>query len=107
MNVLEKLMTNGITITEKDIEFIVNKYNVKELSIFGSSIRDDFKTTSDIDLLIEFNDSQNISLYDLLDIQEYFEKITKRSIDIVEPAGLSNPYRKEAILKSKEILYVA
>jgi len=107
MTVLDKLLINGITITENDINFIVKKYNVKELSIFGSSIREDFKITSDIDLLIEFNDSQNISLYDLLDIQEYFEKITKRSIDIVEPAGLTNPYRKEAILKSKEILYVA
>ena len=107
MTVLDKLLINGITITENDINFIVKKYNVKELSIFGSSIREDFKITSDIDLLIEFNDSQNISLYDLLDIQEFFEKITKRSIDIVEPAGLTNPYRKEAILKSKEILYVA
>jgi len=107
MTVLDKLLINGITITENDINFIVKKYNVKELSIFGSSIREDFKITSDIDLLIEFNDSQNISLYDLLDIQEFFEKITKRSIDIVEPAGLTNPYRKEGILKSKEILYVA
>ena len=107
MTVLDKLLINGITITENDINFIVKKYNVKELSIFGSSIREDFKITSDIDLLIEFNDSQNISLYDLLDIQEFFEKITKLSIDIVEPAGLTNPYRKEGILKSKEILYVA
>ena len=47
------------------------------------------------------------ALYDIIDIQEYFEKITKRAIDIVEPAGLCNPYRRAHILKTKEILYAA
>jgi predicted nucleotidyltransferase len=46
-------------------------------------------------------------LFDLLDIQEYFEGITNRPVDIVEVAGLTNPYRRDAILKTKEILYVA
>ena len=58
-------------------------------------------------MLIEFNDSKCISLIDLIDIQEYFEKITGRKIDIVETAGLINPYRREAILKNKVPLYVA
>lgn len=107
MNAFEKLSKNGIKISQEEIKTVVEKYNVKELSVFGSSIRNDFNSNSDIDLLIEFKDSKNISLFDLLDIQEYFEKITKKSVDVVEPDGLRNPYRKEAILKSKEILYVA
>ena len=107
MTALEKLQKNGINISLSDIKIIVDRYNIKELSIFGSSIRDDFKHDSDIDLLIEFNDSQNISLFDIIDIEEYFEKITNRQVDIVEPAGLKNPYRRETILKSKEVLYAA
>lgn len=107
MNAFEKLSVNGIKISQADILNVVEKYNIKEISVFGSSIRNDFKPDSDIDLLIEFIDSSQISLFDLLDIQEYFEKITKRPIDVVEPAGLINPYRRESILKSKEILYVA
>ena len=107
MSILEKLEKNGINISLSEIKIIVERYNIKELSIFGSSIRDDFNSDSDIDLLIEFHNSQNISLFDIIDIQEYFENITKRSVDIVEPAGLTNPYRKESILNSKEVLYVA
>ena len=107
MTALEKLQKNGINISLSDIKIIVDRYNIKELSIFGSSIRDDFKHDSDIDLLIEFNDSQNISLFDIIEIEEYFEKITNRQVDIVEPAGLKNPYRRETILKSKEVLYAA
>ena len=107
MTAFEKLRKNGIIISEEDIRKIVIKYQIKEIAVFGSSIRDDFDDDSDIDMLIEFHHSETISLYDIIDIQEYFEKITKRAIDIVEPAGLCNPYRRAHILKTKEILYAA
>ena len=107
MNVFEKLRKNGIEISQEDIKIIAEKYNIKEIAVFGSSIRDDFHSDSDIDLLIEFYNSENISLYDIIDIQVYFEKLMHRPVDIVEPAGLRNPYRREAILKTKEILYAA
>ena len=42
----------------------------------------------------------------ILDIQDYLQNITKRNVDIVEPAGLVNPYRREAIMNSREPLYV-
>ena len=107
MTAFEKLRKNGIIISEEDIRKIVMKYQIKEIAVFGSSIRDNFDDDSDIDMLIEFHHSEAISLYDIIDIQEYFEKITKRAIDIVEPAGLCNPYRRAHILKTKEILYAA
>jgi predicted nucleotidyltransferase len=107
MNVYEKLHKNGISLSINDIIDLVKKYDIKEIAIFGSSIRDDFNENSDIDLLIEFNNSENISLFDIIDIQDYFRSITKRQIDIVEPAGLKNPYRRDSILKNKEPLYVA
>lgn len=107
MTTIEKLKKNGINISKKNLKTIAEKYRIKEIAVFGSSIRNDFHADSDIDLLIEFYNSETISLYDLIDIQEYFEKITQRSIDIVEPAGLRNPYRRENILKTKEVLYAA
>ena len=99
-------MNNGIDLTHKDLEYIISKYNVKEISVFGSSIRNDFTSESDVDFLIDFRNSEEISLFDILDIQNYLQNITKRNVDIVEPAGLVNPYRKEAIMNSKEPLYV-
>ena len=103
MSAFEKLRKNGINISEKDIKIIAAKYSIKEISVFGSSIRDEFDTDSDIDLLIEFYNSETISLYDIIDIQEYFEKITQRPVDIVEPEGLLNPYRRENILNKSYI----
>ena len=107
MTVFEKLSNNGIDLTHKDLEYIISKYNVKEISVFGSSIRNDFTSESDIDFLIEFRNSEKISLFDILDIQDYLQNITKRNVDIVESAGLVNPYRREAIMNSREPLYVS
>ena len=42
MTVFEKLSNNGIYLTHKDLEYIISKYDVKEISVFGSSIRNDF-----------------------------------------------------------------
>ena len=107
MDPLAKLEKNGIYISNRDIEYIVNKFNIKELSIFGSCIRDDFNKNSDIDLIVVFNESERISLFDLMEIQEYFETLVKRDVDIVEPDSLHNPYRRKTILDSKEIIYAA
>ena len=107
MTVFEKLSNNGIDLTHKDLEYIISKYNVKEISVFGSSIRNDFTSESDVDFLIDFRNSEEISLFDILDIQNYLQNITKRNVDIVEPAALVNPYRRKAIMNSRELLYVS
>jgi len=107
MTAIEKMRRNGISIDDKTIYDVASKYNLKELSVFGSSIRDDFTETSDVDLVIVFKNSREISLFDLMDIQEFFESKFSRKVDLVEPDGLRNPIRRKAIMESKEILYVA
>ena len=89
------------------IQDIAHRFNIKELSVFGSCIRSDFNETSDIDLLIIFTKSSEISLFDLMDIQDYFQEKLARKVELVEPDGLKNPIRRKEILGSKEILYVA
>jgi len=107
MTAIEKMRNNGISIDDRTIYDVASRYNLKELSVFGSSIRDDFTETSDIDLVIVFKNSREISLFDLMDIQEFFESKFARKVDLVEPDGLRNPIRRKAIMESKEILYVA
>ena len=107
MKAIEKMRRNGLNIDEKIIYEIVKKYKIKELSVFGSCIRDDFNDNSDVDFIIVFQNSKEISLFDLMDIQEFFESKLSRKVDLVEPEGLRNPIRRKNILESKEILYAA
>lgn len=84
---------------------IAEKYAIRRISIFGSAIRDDFGPKSDVDLLIELSHERKYSYFDILEIQEQFEKIFLRKVDIVEKNSLRNPFRKESILNSAKEIY--
>jgi uncharacterized protein len=107
MNTIEKLQKNGISLNYKEILSICNKYKINEFSIFGSSLRDDFSKDSDIDVMVSFQKDSNISLFDLIEIEQGLSKLLGRDIDLVEKESLKNPIRKKNILATREIIYAA
>lgn len=94
---------------EKNIDKIIalcEKYRVSKLFVFGSILNDNFKSTSDIDLLVDFLD---VDLYNYAD--NYFdfkislEKLLNRKIDLLENNAINNPYLRESIDSSKQMIY--
>jgi predicted nucleotidyltransferase len=104
---IEKLRKNGIFFDYNDIVVLCEKYHIHELSIFGSSIRNDFNAASDIDILVSFSNDSNINLFDLMDMEKEFSERLKREVDIVEKEALKNPIRRDRILSTREIIYAA
>jgi predicted nucleotidyltransferase len=107
MNTIEKLQKNGIFLNYDDIVILCEKYHINELSIFGSSLRDDFNKNSDIDILVSFNEGSNITLFDIIELEKDFSELLNREVDIVEKESLKNPIRKDRILSTREIIYAA
>jgi len=107
METIEKLQKNGILLNYNDIVALCEKYGINELSIFGSSIRDDFNQNSDVDILVSFGKKAEITLFDIMDLENEFSKLLKREVDIVEKESLKNPIRKKRILSTREIIYAA
>jgi predicted nucleotidyltransferase len=107
METMEKLQKNGIFLDYKDIIPLCKKYGIIELSIFGSSIRDDFTQNSDVDLLVSFDRNSNVTLFDIMDLESEFSKLVKKEVDIVEKEALKNPIRRNKILSTREIIYAA
>jgi len=66
---IEKLRKNGIFLNHKDIIPLCEKSGINELSIFGSSIRDDFTPNSDVDILVSFGNNSEITLFDIMDYE--------------------------------------
>jgi len=100
----------GISISEEKLKEICLKNQVKELSIFGSALRDDFNSDSDIDLLITYDDNTHYSLFDIVRIKEEFESFLKRPVDLVNRKAIElskNHFRKKAILESARVIYAA
>ena len=83
------------------------KWRVKELSIFGSALGEDFRPDSDVDVLVELLPDHGLSLYDWVDMIEELEAIFGRKVDLVAKGGLKNPFRRREILRTAEVLYAA
>ncbi|MBD3284818.1 nucleotidyltransferase [candidate division WOR-3 bacterium] len=64
------------------------KYGVTELGIFGSYVRDEAQVTSDLDILIEFDENVRISLLDFIHIERYLSDLLGLKVDLVEKSAL-------------------
>src|SRR5689334_17000706 len=63
-------------------------WRVKELAIFGSALRDDFRPESDLDLLVTFEDGASWDLLDLLHMQDEASTLLGRPVDLVSKRGV-------------------
>ncbi len=90
----------------EEIAALCRKYRVRELSIFGSALRDDFRPDSDIDLLVEFEPDGAIGFIGFLSLQEDLSSLLQRPVDLVPKGGLK-PLIRQPILDSAEVVYAA
>ncbi len=96
-----------IDVPMEKIKFFSEKWKVVEFSLFGSVLRDDFRSDSDIDVLLSFEKNPTWDLYDLVDMKDELHAIFGRKIDLVEKESVRNPYRRRAMLTEQEVLYAA
>src|ERR1700724_472428 len=89
------------------IQDFCRRWQVKELALFGSVLREDFSADSDIDVLVTFAPENRRSLFDLVDMQDELAALLRRNVDLVTRGGLRNPYRRHEILTTRRVLYAA
>ena len=96
-----------VSIDRSRIADFCRKWRVRELAIFGSALRDDFGPDSDVDVLVELDPDHHLSLYDWVDMIDELRAIFGREVDLVAKGGLRNPFRRNEILRTAEVLYAA
>jgi len=95
-----------IPIPADRLETLCKKWRVREFSLFGSILRDDFGPESDVDVLVSFEDDAPWSLWDLIAMRTELGALFGRRVDLVEREGLRNPFRRSRILQTRQIIYV-
>jgi len=82
------------------IEFS-RRWQIDELSLFGSVLREDFRPDSDVDVLVRFCPQAQHTLFDMVRMQDELQSILGRKVDLVSRRGVEmsrNYLRKKAIL---------
>lgn len=103
---LQKIMP----LTTEQLMAFCSRWKIIELSVFGSVLRSDFSAVSDVDILVTFAPDAGWSLFDLAEMQQELEAIVGRKVDLVERRAVEqsmNYIRRNAILNSAEVVYVA
>ncbi|VVB91541.1 Nucleotidyltransferase domain protein [uncultured archaeon] len=63
-------------------KYIIKKYGVRRLGLFGSYIRNEQKPTSDIDILVEFEKGKT-TFDNYMDLKFFLEDLFKCKVDLV------------------------
>jgi hypothetical protein len=75
----------------------LKEYHVVKLGIFGSFLRNEDTTESDIDFIVEFEEGEK-NFENYIELAFYLEDLLQRKIDLLTLEALS-PYMKDKILK--------
>jgi predicted nucleotidyltransferase len=98
-----------MNIIDQNIEIIrdlCTKHNVARLFVFGSVLTNRLKKNSDIDLIVDFRD---INVYDYadnyFDLKFSLENLLNRKVDLLEDKAINNPYLRQSIDSTKQLIY--
>jgi len=103
-------MIADISLHREELRELCRRFHVRRLDVFGSAARGDFDPgRSDLDFLVEFDSRapDALSLKTYFGLKESLEALFGRSIDLVEPGALRNPYVKASIERSRETVFAA
>ena len=103
-------MTARIAIPADGIAAFCERWQVTELALFGSVLREDFGPESDIDVLVSFDQAARHTLFDMVRMEEELKALFGREVDLVSRRGIersSNQLRREAILGAAETIHAS
>jgi len=79
----------SIQLDKSAIEPFCKQWKVKELALFGSALRKDFRPDSDVDVLVTFRNDADWSLFDMVTMQEELGNIVGRKVDLVNRESIA------------------
>lgn len=102
-------LTN-LTFSEGTLAKFCQRWQIVELALFGSLLRDDFRPDSDVDVLVKFAPDARWTLLDFVAMQDELSLLFGRQVDLVMREAVEGSPRKQRrnhILESARVIYVA
>lgn len=97
---------NKLSPYKKEINELCANHKVRSLYAFGSVLTPNFNTDSDIDLIVDFKDIDvNDYADNYFDFKFSLQDIFKRPVDLLEQQAIKNPYFKQEVDQTKELVY--
>lgn len=105
---MNQQLYDRLKVSPDQIAALCQQWQILELSLFGSILRDDFRPDSDVDVLVTFALDAKLSLLDLVELQHQFAALFGREVDLIERQTIEaspNWIRRKEILNSATTIY--
>lgn len=88
------------------IQEVCRSSHVRTLFAFGSVTREDFNESSDVDLVVDFDEKDPFKYTDLyFNLKDKLEEILKRHVDLLEERAIKNRIFKQELENTKVKIY--
>jgi uncharacterized protein len=95
-----------VDVDEAKLAVLCRRYEVRELSVFGSAARGEMRPDSDIDILVEFLPGASVDLVDYAGLMIDLSDLFGRKVDLVSKTG-PKPLIRSSVLDEARVLYAA
>lgn len=95
-----------VQVDQTKLAVLCHRYQVRELSVFGSAARGEMHPDSDVDMLVEFQPEARVDLVDHAGLMLDLEKLLGRRVDLVSKRALK-PLIRDSILEDARLVYAA
>jgi predicted nucleotidyltransferase len=68
--------------------FLYQRYGIVEIKVFGSYVRDEQDKDSDIDILVDLEETPSIDLLDLVNLERYLSEFLGIKVDVAIKSSL-------------------
>jgi predicted nucleotidyltransferase len=100
----QRKQLDGLDNYRVELAEFCRRHHITKLSLFGSALGDDFRSDSDIDVLVEFQADVPVGLITLSAIERALSDLLGRTVDLRTPEELS-PYIREEVTRSAVVQY--
>jgi predicted nucleotidyltransferase len=97
-----------IKLSVEAIAQFCQKWQVTEFALFGSVLRDDFRSDSDIDVMVQFHPEAHPTFRTLDQMEAELKTLFHREVDLITRQGVEtsrNYLRRHEILSSAQVVY--
>lgn len=87
--------------TLREYPNLFEKFQIKTLALFGSTVHNEATESSDLDFLVEFRAQTTLNLY--MNLKFFLEELFDKSVDLVTKKSLKEIIRDQVLAEAKYV----
>lgn len=91
------MINQQVNLPLEAIRAFCREHPIRRLSLFGSVLREDFNTESDVDVLVEFEPGAKVGYFELVELQYALSDLIGYDVDLLTPPALSKHFRQQVL----------